>query len=497
MTLVVVGWTFMSTSNSSAQVVQADYDFDASGIVAPAGVQPPGQYAIAPVGYYPSAAASGSSCDSGGCDSMSEGIFGSGGGGGGCSSGGCGIFGGGGGCSLPCGGCGHCGSCVKKLSKLRHFCIFCRGQGCSACQLHKEGGCLGFGAGGIAGTLGMLMPYREAGLCSQRWYDVSLEMMLMGHNTGASDGVNALTSEGAATTGAPNIVMRSGDANAGDMETGYRLSGALMIGAGSNIEATWIGGHEWNNIESVYGNGANLFSFISDFGTQPIGGLDDTDRSLTQRLQNHSEFDSVEINYRRRTVWPCCRFQGSWLVGLRYIGYDDSLAYQTIGEQNNGAAPQRFFESSDQLRNDLFGAQVGADMWWNICPGVSLGVGGKTMAFQNNVDRQTRLLANSLGTGATVGSLSRIDGNRDGTVAGEFEFKLVYRLSHSFTVRSSYYLLAIDDVAFGGIDGENTRAFVNQSATSPAPTSAQFAEGAFEYGSLVNHGFSIGAEYAW
>lgn len=502
--LVLAGWTALATSDGTAQVVQADYDFEASGFITPAGVRPPGQYSVAPVGYYPSAAVTGASCDSGSCDSggcdgmgygngmQSGGVFG---GGAGCASDGCGgVFGQLGGGGLACGGCGirGCSAC-QGLSNLRHMCLFCRGQGCSACQLLQENGLLGLGAGGVCGFLSNFKPYSEAGLCAQRWYDVSLELMLLGHNTGASGGINGVTSQGISGP----IVLGLNDTSDGGLEPGFRLSGSLMMGAGSNIEATWIGGHEWENTASVSDAGAGLFSFVSAFGNTPLNGFDDTDRSLTQRLTSTSEFDTIELNYRRRTVWPYCRFQGSWLVGLRYIGYDDGLTYETVGQVNNtgGANTLRYFQSDDQVRNSLFGAQAGFDFWWNITPGVSMGIGGKLGALKNDIDRSSVLQANSLATGATPGRLTRNDSDSDSTVMGEFEWKLVYRLSHSWTVRTSYYMLAIDDIAFGDVDGPNTIAFVNPAIASP--TSAQFGEGDFAFGSLVNHGFSIGAEYVW
>ncbi len=498
-TLALAGWMIATPDTASAQVVQADYDFEASGFITPAGVKPPGHYnGVAPVGYYPSAAASGTSCDSGGCDSMMGGSMrgGSGGifGGGGCASGGCGgVLGQLGGGGMACGGCGMkgCGAC-QGLSSLRHCCIFCRGAGCSACQLLNENGLLGLGAGGICGALANFKPYGQAGLCAQRWYDVSLELMMLGHNTGSLGGIQGVTSQG---VNGP-IVLGSGDTSDGGLEPGFRLSGALMLGAGSNIEATWVGGHEWEDTTSVSDPGAGLFSFISQFGDLPNNGFDDTDRSLTQSLSTNSEFDTVELNYRRRTVWPYCRFQGSWLVGLRYVGYDDGLNYQTIGTRNNTSTNTllRFFESDDQVQNSLFGAQAGADFWWNIVPGVSLGLGGKLGVLKNDIDAQTNMRANSLGTNATPGTARGTFSDSDTTAMGEFEFKLVYRLSHSWTVRTAYYMLAIEDIAFGTLDPSSINAFV-QTAGGANPVTLTGRN--FQFESLVNHGFSVGAEYVW
>ncbi len=71
---------------------------------------------------------------------------------------------------------------------------------------------------------------------------------------------------------------------------------------------------------------------------------------------------------------------------------------------------------------------------------------------------------------------------------GEFEAKMVYRLSHSWTFRTAYYAVAADDIAFAGVSGETIQDFV---------TSNPLTEPSFDFNSLVVRGFSFGAEYVW
>ncbi|NND98753.1 MAG: hypothetical protein HKN47_15640 [Pirellulaceae bacterium] len=492
-------WTLAFVSSGTAQVVQADFDYEASGFVVPAGMTT-GQMdgGVMQVGYYPTAA--GSSCAAGGCDT--------GGCDGGCDSMGCnggGILGdaavtGGvlrhlAGSGMACGGCGTsgCGFCGG-LSNMRHMCIFCRGAGCSVCQMIQQNGrggpcgLFGIGAGGIYSMLSSIQPYSKAGLCAQRWYDASLEGMFLTHSSGSTGNVNGLTSRGISGP----IVLGIDDTDAGgDLEAGFRLSGAVMLGgAGSNIEATWVGEHEWSSEATAFGNGPELFSFISEFGTSPLNGYDDSDRSLQQSVKSTSEFDSVELNYRRRTVTPCCRFQTSWLFGLRYIRYDDSLIYSTLGENNNtvNASLPRFFNSHSRNENKMFGAQAGGDIWWNINPGISLGLGGKLGLLKNDIDSVATYTSNSLDPLATPGTVSFVDGDQDTTVMGEFEIKMIYRLTHSWTVRSSYYLLGVDDVAFGTVDVNRIRQFVTANPVGASQSGMD---------SLTVQGFSIGGEYVW
>ncbi len=260
-----------------------------------------------------------------------------------------------------------------------------------------------------------LRPYGEAGLCAQRWYDLSAEVLFLSHDGGA--GNLGVTSLGTGPTGP--IVLNLGQANSGNnSEAGARLSAAVICGVGGNLEATYMGGSEWKDRAFVTDPNAGLFSFISNFGQSPINGFDDTDRSLVQSLDSESDFHSGELNYRRRTVGPYCRFQGSWLFGLRYLRYDDRLIYSTQGENNNtvNANLPRFFSSNDRAQNSLFGPQIGGDLWWNIRPGVSFGMGVKGAWMQNDIKRRSVFTANSLSpTGNPgVGAVSDSDQGKNG-----------------------------------------------------------------------------------
>ena len=483
-------------------VRHANVDYEASGYVTPAGMVPPSMYegGVMPVGFVNRGQCDGA-CDSPGtCDGFGScgdpgcgsGIFDGGSSsnscGGNCGGQQCGIFGCGGvlgnlsqrgtACD-DCGraGCGFCGG----LSKLRHCCLFCRGGGCSACQSFK--------CSNLLGAIYNLRPYSEAGLCAQRWYDLSAEAVFLSHSNGGLRG--DVTSLGVAPLGP--IVLRLGDADGGnDIEAGMRLSASFIFGAGGNIEGTYMGGNEWNSQASVSDPAAGLFSFISDFGTNPGGspaGFDDTDRSLVQSVASDSEFHSGELNYRRRTMGPFCRFQGSWLIGLRYLRFENGLLYSALGENNNAvnASLPRFFSSDDQIKNNLFGPQAGFDLWWNMTPGINLGIGMKGAWVQNDIDRRTTLTANSLILGSP-GTAVISDKAQDTTIMGEFEAKLAYRLSHSWTFRSAYYAIAADDIAFGTADRQTIRDFV---------TANPLSNPGIQVHSLVVQGVSFGAEYIW
>ena len=485
------------TAHAVAQappVPHADADYEASGYVVPAGMVHPSQYqgGVMPIGMaypgggqYPGGVqqvgffGNSGSCDGcdGGCSSCDSMGYGYGGGYGNaahCNEPGCGLFD-----SAFCGdGCG-CGAGKCCLSCLSKMCLFCQGDGCSVCKSM----CLGR----MKGALGLCRPYGE--LCGLRWYDVSLELVALGHNTGTPNiGVTTLGSRELNPT-AP-IVLSLGDASAGgDLAAGARISGALICGPGGNVEATYMGGNRWSDrAEATDYPNAELFSFISFFGTDPPGGYDDTDNSLVQRVDTRSEFHTVELNYRRRTMGPYCRFQGSWLVGLRYMQFYNKLQYSTLGTLNNGNLPRRFFSSTEKIKNDLFGPQAGFDLWWNIYGGVRLGIEWKGAWVQNDVDRDTIYTANSIGPGATPATIQLVDRDRFGTVMSEFQMKFVWQFNHSWKFRTAYYAVCADDIAFAGVDGTTIRDFVQVQPVG---------EPRFNFDSLTVQGVSFGTEYTW
>lgn len=340
------------------------------------------------------------------------------------------------------------------------------------------------------------MPYGEAGLCAQRWYDFSADAMFLGRTRRTSS--QALTSRGQSGP----TVLSANDADDDSLEAGVRLSAAFIFGAGSNIEMTYLGGQEWgetatvrtlttttdNNVSPPRIDG-DLFSFLSEFGTAPPNGQDDTDRSLVQGVRTFSTFHSAEVNYRRRTVEQFCRFQGSWLVGLRYLRFDDDFGYFAQGARDNTVTGNltRFFDYSNGVDNKMFGAQAGFDLWWNVIAGVNLGIGAKGAWLDNNIDRHSLVSANSTGPGATPGEFRLEDGINKSTFMAEFEATMLYRISHSWTLKSQYYLMSVDDVAYG----------FDLSAAENVFTNGTLRADPIETSSLTIQGISLGAEYVW
>jgi hypothetical protein len=432
-------------------------------------------------------------CDDSACDSCNGGggggLFGklrSGrlGGGLGCAScmgrgcGNCSGMGGfGGGCGP--GGCGPdgCGLGAGVGGPLTPLCIFCQGSGCGVCSTNLLGGV-------AAGVADLLTPYTEAGICAQRWCDFSAEALILKRSGGAAD-VVVTTQFPADQGGVP--VLSTGAVDFDDYEPGLRLTGSLLCHAGTNLEVTYFGLNSWDAQAAVTSDAPNLFSAWSDFGVNPPLGFDDTDRSLSQSLDYESALHSAEVNYRKRWVGPYCRFQGSWLAGIRYFDLDEALIYSTRGEFNNGTGNfLRFSDTQVRTRNALTGVQIGGDLWWNIYPGINLGVEAKGGIFGNRAEQDTTFVANSVDFLTEGASSSKT------AYVGELALTSIYRLSYSWSVRSSLFLLSVDNVALApnNLNFDGPVGFF-------APPVGQRLTVVDINDSVTYTGYSIGAEYIW
>ncbi|MCM2372994.1 BBP7 family outer membrane beta-barrel protein [Aporhodopirellula aestuarii] len=457
-----------------------------------------GQYQVYDGGYADSYGYACSSCDGGSCDGAACGSCGGGGGGfngilpalmgkcGSCNGQGCGI----------CNSSLYQSGCLGKGGMLGDWCS-------GKCMQGDFGLLMGTIGGNVAAICDAIKPYSEAGKCAQRWYDVSVEAMFLGHNFTQDDMVISTLG----VSGTPQISLS--DAKVGDLEAGVRVSAAMIMGVGGNLEMVYVGGHEWSNTAQAAATSTvapNLYSYISNYGVTPAGGYDDPDQSLTHSVTVDSVFHSGELNYRRRTVGPGCRFQGSWLGGFRYLRLDNGFGFNAVGTLTDGAGnvvagtpggpgndELRFYNSSTLTKNNLFVGQIGYDVWWNMMPGIQLGFGMKGGWGQNDWERNTYINANSAGVGATAGVVSISDRDRLCTVMGEIETKLVYRFSHSWSLRTAHHLIAIDDV----LDTVPSAGFVQNSLTTVSAGNQVTTPPAASFSSVVMQGFTIGAEYIW
>ncbi len=378
-------------------------------------------------------------------------------------------------------------------------CNNCGGAGCGACE---SNGCL-FG-GRLLGLLGPLAPYSEGGKGSQRWFDfyagtigltrtsdfggfVSNQRNMM---DGSFPRTYNISSNG---IGGP-IVLRSDDVSLDKMRYGLELMGAIQLGPGSSVEARYFGLNNWNSTKSVEiipPIVPSLYSVYSDFGNSPMGGFDDTDQSFIHSISYDSELHNGEVNYRRRIASPFNSMQGSWLAGVRYFDLDERFAFRAVGSENNTFTfdQLRYFDQNVETRNQLTGFQLGGDYWLNVVPGLQLGVESKGGIFGNHAVVESNVISNSI-----PGAKERLT-NGQTAYLGELVASAVYRLNYSWSVKASYNLLYVDNVALAP-ENFNTRDMSNALGSNRAFTMNRqpFID---TDGEVLYQGWSIGGEYLW
>ncbi|MCO6457532.1 MAG: BBP7 family outer membrane beta-barrel protein [Pirellulaceae bacterium] len=368
-------------------------------------------------------------------------------------------------------------------------CNACGGAGCQGCGL------LGHGlAGGpmhgtdvgddhfrLHGLLRYLLPYGEGGCCSQRRFDIFAEaVFLKRENSGRFQG---FTSDGPRGLGEPLIVLSTDNLNFDDPETGFRVRTALQLHPGGSLEFGYMGTFNWAASASATSDLNELFSVLSDYGSNPFLGFVDTDQSSFQGIEYSSTFDTVELDFRHRWVGPNCRLQGSWLAGVRYLKLDEEFRYLTLNTQDPPDGPG-FMDYQVGTSNSMTGFQVGGDLWVCLIPGLRFGGEIKAGIFGNHAEQWTTIAAAELNE-----PLTEMLASDDVAFISEAELTVTWRLNYHWSIRGGYHFLFVDGVALGAENFNTTAPFVQGQGERVAFIN--------DNGNVFYHGFTLGLEWMW
>ena len=346
-------------------------------------------------------------------------------------------------------------------------CPYCGGQGCDHCGGHH---------GLLGDVLGCVGPYPDGGCGAVRWYDLSLDYMLL-KREGAGRPV-PFTSSGIAGP----IVLSNQSFNFNESSS-FRFTGQFQVGPGSSLEFVYYGLFFFDSTVGVADPNNNLFSAFSAFGTLPFNGFAETDNSDLQIARYTSKFDNFEINYRQRWVAPSARYQGSWLVGARYFKLDETLNLFTHSTLNNNAQA----DYASTVFNSLVGAQIGGDIWFCIVPGLKVGGEAKVGVYGNNAGQFNTITATSL-----PAPFQENGHTQDVAFVGDATAMMTYRFNYQWTGKLGYQFLYADGVAL---------ATENFNATPPAvffPAPGVNRTVAMnDNGHVFYHGLQAGLEFMW
>jgi hypothetical protein len=345
-------------------------------------------------------------------------------------------------------------------------CPYCGGAGCDHCMGHH---------GLLGDVLGIVGPYPDGGCGAVRWYDLAIDYMLL-----KRDGTGRFTPY--TSQGIAGPIVLSNQNFDFDSRSGFRFAAALQVGPGSSTEFIYYGLFFYESTATVTDPNNNLFSAFSGFGTLPFNGFAETDQSDLQTSRYTSKFDNFEVNFRQRWVAPSARYQGSWLVGVRYFKLDEQMNLFTHSTVNNA---QAFYDTD--VFNSLVGAQFGGDIWFCLMPGLRIGGEVKAGVYCNNVGQNSSIGATSLGTPFLENGHSN-----DVAFVGDATVMMTYRINYQWNVKVGYQFLYADGVAL---------ASENFNPTPPAiffpPPGVNRTVAINDNGSVFYHGLQVGLEFTW
>ena len=306
-------------------------------------------------------------------------------------------------------------------------------------------------------------PSGDGGCCLPRWFDVQAEWLYW-----QRDDPNARQFSSLGILG-PNAL------DAADLdfsqESGFRVTGAYLIGPSTGVELGYFGGFNWADSAQATSN-ADLFSLFSDFGSQNFNGSPDTDSANLHRLSVSSELDNVELNVRRRWVSANCVVHTSILGGARYFRFREDLSF--ITETNSG-----MMDYTVNADNDLVGAQLGGDLFLCLTPRFRIGAEAKGGIFGASNSQKTNVAA------AVSSNINEYAKDNDVAFVGEAGATALYRVTSHLTFRVGYQLLYVDGVA---------TALDNVDTQTPFSQRIPFVNNSSD---LFWHGSNVGFEYTW
>lgn len=353
-----------------------------------------------------------------------------------------------------------------------------------------DGGHGGPGCGHLASILRWLAPYSETGCCAPHWFDVHAEAVFLRRDDDAP--FQEFTRIGPLG----DAVITSQDLQFRSMDPSVRITGVYQTGTGSNLEFTYFGLNESSQEASAASPEDLLYAAFDNFSIDdngvpvPENEIEQVHQAQYQRVNLDSDFDSMELNYRRRWMGPTCLVQGSWLIGVRYFELEDRLRFYSyanrdlddpVGEGQEETGGEAWYNL--RTRNFMTGAQLGGDVWVCLLPGLRAGVDVKAGIYGNNVKVNTFMYGVDIDDDYIGFVGPEAQGNDKVSFISELQFLLTWQLSHNFTLRGGYEMMFVEGVAIA-MDNFN-------------PTITERVPWMADGGSLFYDGFMVGAEYMW
>ena len=336
--------------------------------------------------------------------------------------------------------------------------------------------------------LDFILPNDEGGLCAPRFFNLHVE--------GARLKREQISRRGDFTAPFANPAggtLLSTDSIALNDPYGWAATAAFQVGAGSNIEIGYLGGFNFRGHAEVgvpptpFGP---FYSVFSNYGLNPLGGFAQTDAAYFHNIDYSSAFNSYELSFRRRWQGQDCRFQGSWLAGLRYFQLNEEFTHKTRSQRLSGVNTIDYFmDYFVGTSNALTGFQIGGDAWVTLIPGLRMGGEFKAGIYGNHVHQDTAIDFNQITISPQTAAqrVAERVGHDSVAFVGEADLMATYRINYNWTLRLGYRLLFVDGVALATENFNSGPPFV-------AGARRPFIN---DNGNIFMHGVTAGVEWIW
>lgn len=267
-----------------------------------------------------------------------------------------------------------------------------------------------------------------------------------------------------------------------EFDTGVRAVIGKTLGDWYRIEASYFGSYAWdamaavrNTDENELGGSGNLFSPFSDFGRpEGVVGLDYNNFAS---LRFDSTLHNGEFNLRRRVLMRPGSYEGSFLVGVRYMDIDESFDYLT---QSTTPGPSVNTNAvAIGTGNQLIGAQLGLLAQFLMQPGCWVDLETKGGIFQNHATLYRTYAVDVGDAGLTTASGG--DSIDRTSFVGDLSLQFNYQFAPCWTFFAGYKAIWVTGLALGADNFDD-----NTSTLLLGPTEIDHG------GQIVYHGPNLG-----
>jgi hypothetical protein len=292
------------------------------------------------------------------------------------------------------------------------------------------------------------------------------------------------------TNNNPNQLMHTVDADSdwrggGEISLGYWWCGpcvrtglALSYFSIDNLE-----GFEEFDQDDVPDTLSSTLDFVN--GGVTINGnpasdyFDDAER---QRISRENEIHNIELNLLQQDLARHGNCRVTWLLGLRYLKFDESLIYGSLDSGfdwgDNGGLNEAYLDVS--ASNEMVGAQFGILADYALTERLGMYVTPKIGLFGNDIETRSRLYDGAGNLGFDI-----LGSKEDVSFLAQLDIGLNFWLHDNWRLFGGYRAIAVTGVALS----DNQIPFYIAAADEFADPDTN--------GSLILHGAVLGFECAY